>query len=87
MTGTITVVGQLLMLFGFIAAVGAQIMGFFKIGKQEPAYAVFALFIPGFLLYCLWRSEYKMPRILRVWVLGFVAFVVGLFVMSLASEM
>jgi len=87
MVSVLTVIGRLMMVLGFLGALGAQVAGFFRIGKRNPAYAGLILLLPGFLLYCMWRSEYRMPGLLRVWLWGAAAFIAGILVVFAASEM
>lgn len=69
--------GQMAMLLGMLVSVAAQVVAFIRIVKHSIGHAALALLIPGFLLYYVWRSEYRMPRVLRAWAAGIAAFVFG----------
>jgi uncharacterized membrane protein YoaT (DUF817 family) len=62
---------------GFALAVGAQLVAFFHILKRDPPKAILALILPGYVLYYVWKSDDKMPRLLRFWVIGVLMFVAG----------
>ena len=72
---------------GFALAVGAQVFAFFHIFKKDPPKALLALILPGYVLYYVWRSDNRMPRLLRVWVVGGLMFVVGGISLVLAMEL
>ncbi len=79
--------GQASMWIGLPMALVAQIVAFFRIAKKDAAKALLAAIIPGYVLYYVWRSEDKMPGLLRVWIAGGVMFVVGAIVVGLAMEL
>ena len=79
--------GQASMWIGLPMAMVAQIVAFFRIAKRDASNAFLALILPGYVLYYVWRSEDKMPGLLRFWVTGGVMFVVGAVVVGLAMEL
>jgi hypothetical protein len=79
--------GQAMMWIGFPLAVGAQIVAFIRIAKKDAAKAILALILPGYVLYYVWRSDDKMPGLLRVWVAGGVMFILGAVIVSLAMDL
>lgn len=83
----VTWLGQLCVWVGLPLAVGAQIVAFLRILNKSPVKAVLALMVPGYFLYYIWRSKERMPGLLRVWVSGFVLFVIGMVIVGLAMEM
>ncbi len=70
---------------GYAMAAGAQLFAYFHIVKNSVPKAVLALFIPGYLLYYVWQSEDKMPRLLRIWIIGGLMFVTGTIGVMLVS--
>lgn len=80
-------VGQISMWIGLPLAILAQIIAFIHMLKRDAGHALLALILPGYVLYYVWRSEYKMPRILGAWVTGFLMFVLGAVLVGLAMDM
>lgn len=71
---------------GYAMAAGAQLVAYFHIAKKDMPKAVLALFLPGYVLYYVWKSEDKMPRLLRVWVIGGIMFVIGMLGVMLGAD-
>lgn len=67
-------------------AAGAQLFAYFHIAKHSVPKAVLALFIPGYVLYYVWQSDDKMPRLLRIWIIGCIMFVTGTIGVMLVFE-
>ena len=76
--------GQTLMGVGFFIAVGAQVLVFIRICKVDQVKAVLALILPGYVLYYMWRSENRMPRVFRTWILGVSLFAAGAVIVGIA---
>lgn len=91
MSNAIASLGKFAALLGFLIAIGAQIFAFVRIVKydkeHDSAKAMMALLVPGYILYYVWRSENRMPRVLNIWIAGFVLFIAGLITISIAVEM
>jgi len=78
--------GQAMMFGGLLIAVTAQIFAFFRITQTDSVKAVLALVLPGYLLYYVWRSDNKMPRVFRAWMMGVALFVVGVVTLGIAMD-
>jgi len=79
--------GQAMIYLGFAGAVGAQVFVCAKLLRDDMPRAVAALVVPFYLIYYVWYSERRMPRVKNVWVWGLSCFVLGFFVMSLGLDL
>jgi hypothetical protein len=75
--------GRVLMICGLLVTFSAQLVAVVRIFRTSTIGAFLALVLPGYVLYYVWRSEYKMPRVFRAWMLGFVTFIIGLVVVGI----
>ena len=80
-------VGQVLFYVGICMAIIIQIYAFVRIVKTSAVNAVLALFLYGYVLYYIWRSENKMPRVFRAYLLSVACFLIGMVFISVGVEM
>ena len=85
MTEIIVRIGHALMLIGFFGAIGIQVVIFIRIAKFDAVKALMTLIIPGYVLYYVWRFDNKMLRLIKIWILGVILFVLGILIFSIAS--
>ena len=87
MGDVVATTGQALAVAGLAMAIIIQVYVFIRIIKTSAVSAVLALLVYGYVLYYIWRSDHRMPRVFRAYVSSVALFVVGMIVVSVGVEM
>ncbi len=77
--------GRVLFVAGLLGVLGAQVYACVRIVRASAVSAVLALMVPGYVLYYVWRSPYRMPRLVRLWCGCAVAMLTGLWLITVVS--
>jgi hypothetical protein len=78
---------QVTVLLGWLIIAAVQVIVFLRIVRINRVKGLLALLIPGYVIYYIWYSENRMPRMLGALVVGVVLMVGGAIAVGLVMEM